>query len=173
MIYFAKIKKIDAETLKEEDLPFMSNTQIFTTEWGDTILKFESDDLNYVNNKWRRRTGATLFVDSKLKMRQYIELEVGDVRDRIADAFKFNSLLLFMVSELYKLIDEETRNGMDETVKSLFDNFISTIDSADSELFNIDLKQSYSDILTKLINREKKVTDIIKEINGEVHSLAL
>lgn len=163
MIYFGKIKEINAETLKEEDLRHIANTKIFTSEWGDLMLKFESDDPEYVD-KWRKRTKATMVIGNKLKIRQCIEMQgTDDVRDRIADSFKFNTILLFMVSELYKLIDSSV---MDENIKTLFDNFLETVNSAKTEIFNIDLKSSYLDTLIKLLDREKQVTNIIKEFNN-------
>jgi len=163
MIYFGKIKEVNANTLSPEDLPHLSNTQIFTSEWGDLMLKFESDEPEYVN-KWRKRTNAVMVNGKKFKIRQYIEMLGNDVRDRVADSFKFNALILFMISELYKHIDSTKMNS---DIKALFDRFISIMSNAESEVFNIDLKPSYLDVLTELIDREQVVTNVIKAIDAE------
>ena len=163
MIYFGKIKEVSANTLKEEDLQYMSNTKIFTSEWGDLMLKFESDNPEYVN-KWRKRTDAEMVTGKKSKLRQYIEMENYDVRDRLADTFKFNALIMFMISELYKNI---TKTKMNKDIKALFDEFIKITSAAQSEVFDIDLKSSYLDVLVELIGREQKITNIIKMIDAE------
>ena len=163
MVYFGKIKQINANTLTREDLLHFTNTKIFTSEWGDLMLKFESDDPVYVGT-WRKRTDAEMIIEKKPKIRQYVEMIGGNTRDRIADSFKFNALILFMIAELYKRIDS---TGMNSDIKALFDRFISLMEGAESEVFNIDLKSSYLDVLVELIDREQDVTNIIKEINAE------
>lgn len=158
MTYLGKISEVNANVLTEVDTQYMQETKIFRTETDVLVLKFNCDDAEYAE-KWRRRVGATFITDVKEKQRILIELEVGDIRDRLADSFKFNTILMFMVSELYKLCDV---TQIDANMKILFDKFINTVETATSEMFNIDLKSSYTDTLAELLSREQKVVDIIK-----------
>jgi len=162
---FVVIDKVQKGVMTAADRGVFSGVKIFNSiDSHEIIVRLLHNDDNYFNN-WVARVGGQV-LSGRNKMRTFIEEATGDAKDRMADGFKFAQLLLYSVANIYENSTTTLKTAMNADIKAALDAFISIRD-ANPELFNVDLKTSWADEMTKIVNREKDVKDIIKAVSSE------
>lgn len=144
-------------SITADDHKFFSNIHIFIDEYNRNVVTFDYDNPVYYEN-WCRRVDAFPVGDKKAKLRLDIERTVGDIRDRISDNFKLSQILLIMMLEFYKFLQDTS--DMDSRIRDVFE-FLKSKYNSENPIFNIQLKESFLSEIEKVINREKTVVDFI------------
>jgi len=163
---FVVIDKVQKGVMTAADRGVFSGVKIYnSTDYHSIVVRLLHNDDTYFNN-WVKRVGGTV-LSGRTKMRTFIEEATGDAKDRMADGFKFAQFLLYAVANIYENAGSTITSAMDSSITDALDAFIAIRD-ANPELFNIDLKTSYEAEISKIVNREKDVKDIIKAIDAEV-----
>lgn len=93
---------------------------------------------------------AKLFLE-KLSVRRKIRCEVGDLEDIVADSNKKINILFNMILLIMENADTNTKNKFNDVFGNILD-----------EKFIKETKID-KDLITKLLNRDKKIDDIMKE----------
>lgn len=109
--------------------------------------------------EWVKRNKAE-DLSGKDLIRALIDIEVGDIADRVADAFKLSQILLLSLNDIYSVLSEEQKTLLTKDTVSVF-TILNESKAKNEKLFNLDLKEGISSEITKLINRETNVVDIL------------
>jgi len=101
----------------------------------------------------------------KGRIRNKIEKEVSDKEDLIADLYKLTFINLTLIKELYKIVNLD---DMDKDKKDLFLNGLSKYEQSSTILVYIIEKEDVESFLDRVIERQEKIYNIVKEANAKV-----
>ena len=101
----------------------------------------------------------------KGRIRNKIEKEVSDKEDLIADLYKLTFINLTLIKELYKIVNLD---DMDKDKKDLFLNGLSKYEQSSTILDYIIEKEDIESFLDRVIERQEKIYNIVKEANAKV-----
>lgn len=159
MQVYVIVDKVDKNTLTAADKVKFSDVRISYLENGNCCISFSFDDYNYYL-EWLKRVNGRPVDSFKEAVRSGIEIEVGDIKDRIADVFKLADFLLLAVAALYRKVGTE---GVDPAVATAISDFNTALDNrGTTKFFNLELKESLTAEIQKMVDREKKVVEIIQ-----------
>lgn len=155
------VDKIDKNIITRADREYFTEVKIGGSPLieGNIIYLTYTDKEYYI--KWIKRVDGKV-LSGKMFERAIISLEIGDLEDRISDSFKFNALLLLLIKDMYVALPSTVKDKFSKQFNNLVQTY-STFRSNNQYLFNIDLKGDYVSEFSKILNREKNVTAIIKE----------
>lgn len=103
--------------------------------------------------------------DKKAKQRALIDERVFDIHDSIADNAKWAAILTTAISIMYQAMDADTKGRMDPRQKGLMDVLVASYSTVQTR-FEVQYEKEGLELIFKMIQRQKEIADIIKELEG-------
>lgn len=102
--------------------------------------------------------------DKKSKLRYEIQEEVFDLGDSVADNAKLISLMFAMSVAMYNALPDDIKDNVPDDVRTKIEYAIAKFGSIET-WGQIQLDAEGNEAIDKLLDRQAKIGDIVKDIN--------